>query len=71
MSTLTVVNAEEIPADLAPGAYCCRLDESSTMAEFRVRFVVPAQPHRPGDCLVQVVQAALDTANGTRRQETP
>ena len=29
---MTVINADEIPADLEPGSYCCRLDESTTWA---------------------------------------
>lgn len=53
---LTVINPEEIPDDLSAGSYCCRLDETSTIAEFRVRFVVPPRIHVPGDCLVQVIK---------------
>jgi len=52
----SVVNANEVPDDLAPGTYCCRLDESSTMRELRLRFVTPPRVHVPGDCLVQVVK---------------
>jgi hypothetical protein len=53
---MTVINASEIPADLEPGSWCCRLDESTTWAEFRVRFVTPPRRHVPGDCLVQIVK---------------
>jgi hypothetical protein len=53
---MTIINADEIPADLAAGSYCCRLDESSMLTEFRVRFVMPPRPHVPGDCLVQLVK---------------
>ena len=56
--SLTVINQHEIPADLPPGSYCCRLDESSTLAAFRVRFVVPPRIHEPGDCLVQITKSA-------------
>ena len=41
---MTIINADEIPVDLAPGSYCCRLDESTTWDEFRVRFVAPRAP---------------------------
>lgn len=57
---LTLTNPAEIPDDLAPGSYCCRLDESSTLAEFRVRFVVPPRAHVSGDCLVQITKADPD-----------
>lgn len=56
--SVAVANPGEIPADLAPGKYCCRLDESSTLARLRVRFVTPPRVHVPGDCLVQVVKHA-------------
>jgi hypothetical protein len=55
---LTMINTAEIPDDLAPGKYCCQLDESTTWAEFRVRFVTPPRVHEPGDCLVQVTKTA-------------
>jgi hypothetical protein len=61
---MTVINQDEIPDDLAPGKYCCRLDESSSLisgAGFRVRFVVPPRVHVPGDCLVQIIKADPDT----------
>jgi hypothetical protein len=57
---MTIINAEEIPADLAPGTYCCRLDESTTLAEFRIRFVMPSRIHQSGDCLVQIVKHPED-----------
>ena len=50
-----VINKEQIPDDLEPGAYCCRLDEV-TLTEFRVRFVVPPRIHEPGDCLAQITK---------------
>ena len=53
---LTVTNLEEIPDDLAPGVYCCRL-ESMTWQEMKVRFV-PGSRHKPGDCLIQLTKAA-------------
>jgi hypothetical protein len=53
----TIINADEIPADLPAGSYCCRLDESSTLTDIRVRFVMPPHRHEPGDCLVQAVKA--------------
>ena len=51
---LTVTNLEEIPGDLAPGVYCCRL-ESMTWQEMKVRFV-PGSQHQPGDCLIQLTK---------------
>ena len=54
---MVIINDQEIPADLPPGSYCCRIDESTTWAEFRVRFVVPPRVHEPGDCLVRVTKA--------------
>jgi len=56
-----IINADEIPDDLAPGTYCCRVDDSTTWAGFRYRFVVPPRVHVPGDCLVQIVKAAPGT----------
>lgn len=53
---ITLINPEDIPADLTPGTYCCRLDKSSTMRELRLRFVTPPEAHVPGDCLVQVIK---------------
>ena len=56
----TVVNLEEIPGDLAPGVYCCRL-ESMTWQEMKVRFV-PGSRHEPGDCLIQLVKQPEDSS---------
>ena len=53
---LTVTNLEEVPDDLAPGVYCCRL-ESMTWQEMKVRFV-PGSQHQPGDCLIQLTKEA-------------
>lgn len=53
---MDLINKDEIPADLEPGTYCCRLDESSTLGAFRVRFVMPPRVHEAGDCLVQIVK---------------
>lgn len=58
-----LINKDEIPADLAPGTYCCRLDESSSLigpAGFRARFVMPPHPHQLGDCLIQLTKEATD-----------
>jgi hypothetical protein len=55
---MSIVNAGDIPDDLPPGTYCCRLDESSTIAEFRARFVTPPRRHVPGDCLIQLIKEA-------------
>lgn len=57
-----ITNPGDIPDDLAPGTYCCRLDESSTMRELRIRFVTPPRVHASGDCLVQVVKHETGTA---------
>jgi hypothetical protein len=56
---ITVINKDEIPPadEMAPGVYCCRLDESSTLAGLRVRAVIPLREHVPGDCLVQLTKA--------------
>jgi hypothetical protein len=51
---LIVTNLEEIPDDLEPGVYCCRL-ESMTWQEMKVRFV-PGTRHQPGDCLIQLAR---------------
>jgi hypothetical protein len=64
---VTLINPEDIPADLPPGSYCCHLDESTTLADFRVRVVLPPRPHIPGDCLVQIVKEADCTVGGTER----
>ena len=53
---VTIANPEVIPEDLAPGTYCCRLDESSRLWDFRARLVTPPRPHVPGDCLIQLVK---------------
>lgn len=55
---MKLVNADEIPADLAPGTYCCHLDEGSTLGSLCVRFVIPPQVHDPkaGCCLIQVTK---------------
>lgn len=53
---VTLINPEAIPADLEPGSYCCRLDESSTLSDIRARLVVPVRAHVPGDCLVQITK---------------
>ena len=57
---ITVINPEAIPEDLAPGPYCCRPDRSSTLADFRVRFITPPRAHVPGDCLIQIVKSQED-----------
>jgi hypothetical protein len=58
----TIVNLEEIPDDLAPGEYCCRIDESTTLADWRFRFVAPPRRHVPGSacCLVHITKENLD-----------
>lgn len=53
---LVIVNEADIPAELAPGKYCCRIDESFTWTRMAVRFVTPPHLHEPGDCLVQVIK---------------
>lgn len=53
---VTILNLEDIPEDLTPGSYCCRLDESSTLSDFRARLITPLRPHEPGDCLIQIVK---------------
>lgn len=58
---VTLVNPQDIPEDLAPGVYCCHLDESSSIAGpagFRARFVTPPQQHEPGAvcCLIQLIK---------------
>lgn len=63
-----LTNPGDIPDDLAPGTYCCRLDESSTMRELRIRFVMPPRTHIPGDCLVQIVKHETEA---TLSAETP
>lgn len=55
---VTIINPEAIPDDLAPGTYCCRLDESSNFGDFKARIIVPLRPHVPGDCLIQMVKQA-------------
>ena len=75
---ITIINPDDIPADLTPGTYCCRVDKSSTMREIRLRFVTPPEAHVPGDCLAQVVkretgpvemrQAGEITAGDTMRE---
>lgn len=57
---VTIVNPEAIPDDLAPGTYCCRLDESSHLGDFRARVIMPPRPHEPGDCLIQLVKQRLE-----------
>lgn len=61
---VTLVNPQDIPDDLAPGTYCCRLDESSSLigdAGFRARFITPPQIHEPwsGCCLIQLTKEAV------------
>ena len=58
---VVIVNRDEIPADLPPGSYCTRLDESSRPDEIRVRFVMPPRKHTRHDCLITVDKAADDT----------
>jgi hypothetical protein len=67
---VTVINREDVPADLPPGVYCCRLDESSSLigpAGFRARFITPPQVHRPGTgcCLIQLMKHEEGAAGGT------
>jgi|HubBroStandDraft_6_1064221.scaffolds.fasta_scaffold66720_7 hypothetical protein len=57
---VTIINLEDIPENLAPGSYCCRLDESSTLSDFRARLITPPRPHEPGDCLIQLVKQPED-----------
>ena len=64
-----IINPDDIPDDLAPGTYCCRLDESSTMRELRLRFVTPPRAHVPGDCLLQVIKH--ETGGTGTRQDKP
>lgn len=54
--SVDIVNRDDIPADLAPGTYCCQLDESSHWGDFRARFVTPPRAHVPGDCLIQLTK---------------
>lgn len=58
----TVANTEEIPEDLAPGVYCCRI-ESATWEEIKVRFV-PGSRHHAGDCLIQLTKGAATEEGG-------
>jgi hypothetical protein len=53
---VTIINMEDVPGDLTPGTYCCRLDESSHLGDFRARLIIPLRPHVPGDCLIQLVK---------------
>jgi len=53
---VTIINPDDIPDDLVPGRYCCRLDESSTLLSINARFITPPRPHQPGDCLIQAVK---------------
>lgn len=53
---VTLINKDEIPPDLAPGTYCCHLDESSHWGDFRARLVIPVRAHEPGDCLIQLTK---------------
>ena len=53
---VTIINLEAVPEDLAPGMYCCRIDESSHLGDFRARFITPPRSHVPGDCLIQLVK---------------
>jgi hypothetical protein len=53
---LDLVNPQDIPADLAPGTYCCRLADDFTWGSYRVRFVTPPRSHEPGDCLIQLIK---------------
>lgn len=57
---VTLANPQDIPEDLAPGVYCCRLDESSTLTQFAARFITPPQQHEPGSvcCLIQLTKEA-------------
>lgn len=55
-----LVNPQDIPADLPPGTYCCCLDDSTTLARFRARFVTPPRSHEPGDCLIQLTKESAD-----------
>lgn len=59
---VALVNPQDVPDDLAPGTYCCRLDESSTLERFAARFVVPPQIHEPwsGCCLIQLTKESTD-----------
>lgn len=57
---VTLINPGAIPDDLAPGTYCCRLDESSHLGDFRVRLTIPPRSHEPGDCLIQLVKQPED-----------
>lgn len=57
--SVTLLNLGELPPDLAPGSYCCRLDESTSLLngnDFRARIILPPRPHVPGDCLIQMVK---------------
>jgi hypothetical protein len=61
--SVTLVNPNDVPDDLAPGTYCCRLDESSSLigdAGFRARFIVPPRSHEAGDCLIQLTKESSD-----------
>ena len=63
---VTIINKDEIPDDIAPGTYCCRLDESGSLmngAGFRARLVIPLRVHEPGDCLIQLIKH--ETVPGT------
>jgi hypothetical protein len=64
-----LINQDEIPAGLAPGTYCCRLDESSHWGDFRARLVIPPRAHEPGDCLIQVIKTDPVPGTGDESEE--
>lgn len=47
----TIQNVEDIPEDLPPGQYCCRI-VTVTWAEISVEFL--NREHQYGDCLIQL-----------------
>ncbi len=53
---MIISNSEEMPDDLEPGEYCCQIDELSTLADIRIRVIMPLRKHVPGDCLIQIIK---------------
>lgn len=63
---MTIVNVDEIPGDLAPGTYCCHLDEGSALWAMKVRMVIPPQLHDPkaACCLIQITKTDPEPVEG-------
>jgi hypothetical protein len=67
-----LTNPQDIPADLTPGVYCCRVDEVIARPwRIWARFVTPPRLHEPGDCLIQFTktQSALSAHSQTTTRE--